>query len=118
MIPMKKNSLSILSVRNVTEYPRLSDKPSVFHYTQINLNKIVQKIDQTSEDSQKNIHNFLKKIADDNDPINFAKSVFPESKQYLFEILTEVIDEFHQEEQLSDISAESLKGMLLFFVIH
>lgn len=56
---------------------------------------------------------YIQDMAKD-DPINFAKSVFPKSKQYLFEVLTEVIDEFHQEEQLSDISAESLKGMLLF----
>jgi len=143
-MPIRKNSLSLSLTKNITEYSQYSDKSSdgyivskmnapaagywvyqevfpvftVASHRDFNLNmsnKVMQKTDQNSEDFQrKNIHNFLKKISDNNDPINFAKSVFPESKQYLFELLTEVIEEFYQEEEHSDISTESLKGILLF----
>ncbi len=76
---------------------------------------VPSKFEQKSEDiSIKDIHNSLKGISDINDLINFGKRVFPESEQYLFELVAEAMEDFDPEEEGDEISVESLKGMLLF----
>ncbi len=64
-------------------------------------------------DEPESLTRSLEKILDINELIHFGKRVFPESKQYLFELLTELIEEFDLEEG-DDLSVGSLKGMLLF----
>jgi hypothetical protein len=120
MIPMRENSLSISSIRDMPfEYSRFLDKTgktSSPHYTLFKINGVVPPIVQKAENIpvRKDIRNSLENISDNNDLIDFSKKVFPKSKQYLFDLLTEVIKDFYQEEENSEFSTESLKGILLF----
>ncbi len=81
------------------------------------LEKIPSKASKAEKKSEvsliKNFSHSLQNIADINGLTDFAKRVFPRSKQYLFGFLAEVIEDFYLEEG-DELSVESLKGMLLF----
>ncbi len=48
------------------------------------------------------------------DLLALSKKQFPSSKQYLFDVLSEVMQDFYSEEDNAPISIDSLKGMLIF----
>ncbi len=75
----------------------------------------VQQKSKTTENKLKNIINALIKVRNINELIKLAKEKFPESKQYLFDIIEKEVEAFEEEkEEDIGISLESFKGMLLF----
>jgi len=106
-----KDNLSISSFNTVTESSKFYDiqsSPSASQYILLEIKKSTPFISQ-----QKDFYNSLETISDKNDLISFAKRRFPKSKQYFLDLLTEAIKDFYEEED-TEISIESLKGILFF----